>query len=214
MIADEPHPTTLHSRTREFIGHVWDVRRDDVTLDGHRFVRDYVVHPGAVGVIAVDEELNLLLVHQYRHPQGSLMWEPPAGLLDAIDEDPLAAAQRELREETGYQAGSWHVLLDVTPSSGGSSELMRLYLAQGLTPHPEGRPHPVDEEAHMSVAWHPVTEVVTAIQDGLVTNVALVSGTLALLTALAEPHRLRSGTAPWLAREHLLVTDRVRHPIT
>lgn len=214
MIADEPHVTHIHERSVEFHGRVWDVRRDDVTLDQHRFVRDYVVHPGAVAVIAIDAELNMLLVHQYRHPQGSLMWEAPAGLLDAPGEDPLASAKRELLEETGYIAGVWNVLLDLATSPGGSTEQIRIYLAQGLTEDPAGRPKAVDEEAHMAVAWHPVTDVLAAIQAGRVTNAALVAGTLALLTALADPDGLRAGDASWTGRDHLVVNDRVRQPLT
>lgn len=214
MIADEPHPVTLHNRDQVFDGRVWDVRRDDLSLDTHRFTRDYVLHPGAVGVIAVDHELNLLLVAQYRHPHGAVMWEAPAGLLDAPDEDPLAAAKRELLEETGYEASTWNVLLDLSTSPGGSSEQIRLYLAQGLTAHPSGRPASTDEEAHLVVEWHSVAEVLAAIQAGDVTNAALVAGTLALLTAMAEPAALRPADSAWRSREALLDADRVRLPLT
>ena len=82
-----------------------------------------VVHPGAVGIIAVDDDLRVLLVQQYRHPVSALLWEPPAGLLDVAGEEPLAAAQRELFEEAGYRAARWSVLLDVFMSPGGSSEV-------------------------------------------------------------------------------------------
>jgi ADP-ribose pyrophosphatase len=191
---------------------VWDVRRDDVELEGHRFQRDYVVHPGAVGVMAVDQHANLLLLRQYRHPVALSMWEPPAGLLDQVGESPLAAAKRELLEETGYTAGTWNVLVDFANSPGGSSEQLRCYLAQGLVAHPDGRGSLSDEEAHMTVEWVALQEVLDAIAAGRVTNVLLVAGTLALVAALAEPTLLRPAQAPWPAREHLERAARVRLP--
>jgi 8-oxo-dGTP pyrophosphatase MutT (NUDIX family) len=212
VIADEPIDVAVSDRVEVFAGRVWDVRRDRVDLDGNRFERDYVVHPGAVGVMAIDEHANLLLVCQYRHPMGKMMWEPPAGLLDLAGEEPLVTAQRELREETGYQAGTWNVLVDFANSPGGSTEQLRCYLAQGLVAHPDGRGQTQDEEAHMRIAWVPLPEVLEAIATGAVTNVLLVTATLALVAALAEPSRLRPAHAPWPAREAALATGRVRLP--
>ena len=122
-------------------GRVWDVRRDTIELgDGQTVVRDLVVHTGAVGVLALDEQGRLLLVRQYRHPVAMALWEPVAGLLDLPTEPPLEAARRELVEEAGLVAGRWDVLLDYESSPGGSSEALRLYLARGLAPAPGGRP--------------------------------------------------------------------------
>lgn len=212
MIADEPLEVELTDRVDVFHGRVWDVRRDSVILEGHAFQRDYVVHPGAVGVLAIDDEANILLVCQYRHPMGKMMWEPPAGLLDTSGESPLEAAQRELREETGYRAGTWNVLVDFANTPGGSTEQLRCYLAQGLVPHEGGRGESSDEEAHMRVEWVPLSEVLAAISAGTVTNVLLVTATLALLAALAEPGLLRPADAPWPARDSVLATGRVRLP--
>ena len=85
MIQDHEFTPELVSSDTSFTGRVWDVRRDDIRYAGFEFDRDYVVHMGAVGVIAINEHAELLLVDQYRHPQGKVMWEPPAGLLDARD---------------------------------------------------------------------------------------------------------------------------------
>ncbi|MBV9486653.1 MAG: NUDIX hydrolase, partial [Frankiaceae bacterium] len=91
-----------------------DIRTDKVAMPGASLAtRDVVVHPGAVGIIALDIGGRVLLLRQYRHPVKRFLWEPPAGLLDEAGEDPLAAAKRELYEEAHLQAARWDVLLDV-----------------------------------------------------------------------------------------------------
>ena len=182
-------------------------------FNGVEVTREYVVHPGAVGIIAINENAELLLVEQYRHPVGAFMWEPPAGLLDEADEDPLDAAKRELLEETGYQAARWNVLFDIANSPGGSSEQLRCYLAQGLSEHDDGRPIGSDEELDMPTKFVPVDEVLASIAAGMVTNPLLVAGTFALLTALAEPDLiLRKADSEWRARTEVLQGLRVRLP--
>ncbi|CAB4331418.1 MAG: NUDIX domain-containing protein [Actinobacteria bacterium] len=212
MIADEPIDLELTKREEIFRGRVWDVRRDEVNYFGVPMVRDYVVHPGAVGVIAINDKADLLLVSQYRHPMGKNMWEPPAGLLDTVEESPLVAAKRELLEETGYEATTWNVLVDFANSPGGSTEQIRCYLAQGLKEHASGRPMGNDEELHMLVEWVPLESVIAGIRTGLVTNSLLVAGTFALLTSLADPEMLRDADASWPARDFAISADRVRLP--
>ena len=98
-----PHPV-LDSVER-FRGRVWAVRSDTVDVGpGEPVVRDLVVHPGAVGVVALDDADRVLLIRQYRHPVGMYLFEPPAGLLDVAHEDALATARRELVEEAGVVA--------------------------------------------------------------------------------------------------------------
>jgi len=212
MISDETRDLVVESSTDVFLGRVWNVRRDVAIFDGTAITRDYVVHPGAVGIIAINERADVLLVNQYRHPMGKTMWEPPAGLLDVADESALDAAKRELLEETGYVASTWNVLVDFANTPGGSTELIRCFLAQGLTLHSAGRPAQQDEEKDMPVQWVPVTEILAAIQAGSVTNALLVTGTLALLTALADPGSLRSADADWPARRALLDSNRIYTP--
>lgn len=209
MISDHAFEPEVISSDTVFHGRVWDVRRDRIKHGEFEFDRDFVVHTGAVGIIAINERAELLLVDQYRHPMGKVMWEPPAGLLDETDEDPLDAAKRELLEETGYVASSWNVLVDFANSPGGSSEALRCYLAQGLTEHPDGRPVSTDEEAAMIPRWVGLQDVLDGIWGGEVTNVLLVTGTLALISALADPTALRPADAPWPARDHLIATNRV-----
>ena len=213
MISDRLIDYSVVDREEIFEGYVMNLRRDTFDYNGEFLTREYIVHPGAVGIIALDHEGKMLLVEQYRHAQGKVMWEPPAGLLDAPYEDPLECAKRELLEETGYVASKWEVLIDFANTPGGSSEQIRLYFAQGLTLHHEGRPAAGEEEKDMPVHWVPVSEVLASIGAGLVTNAALTVGTLALVTALAEPEvMLRKADAPWPARQDVLGNHRVRLP--
>ena len=140
MISDRLVSHPIVDRKTVFSGMVWDVRHDAFELNGETVERDYIVHPGAVAIIALNESGELLLIEQYRHAQGKIMWEAPAGLMDLANEDPLETAKRELFEETGYVAQTWNVLLDLANTPGGSSEQIRIYFAQGLSLHPDGRP--------------------------------------------------------------------------
>ena len=213
MISDRSVDLPLVSREVIVAGNVVDVRRDVFELNDSKVTREYVLHPGAVGVIAVNDRGEMLLIEQYRHPISAFMWEPPAGLLDFPNEDPLVAAKRELLEETGYVATEWKVLFDFANSPGGSTEQLRCYLAKGLDLHTDGRPVGHDEELDMPVHWIPIQEVLASIAAGLVTHPLLVAGTFALLTALAEPELVvRPPDAQWAARESVLLLERVRLP--
>lgn len=201
MIQDESVDFPINTSETKFAGRIWDVMQDEFTFRDETLTRDYIVHPGAVGVIALNDLGQMLLVQQYRHPLRKMMWEPPAGLLDVDGEDPLDAAKRELLEETGYIAQDWRVLFDFAPSGGGSTEQIRCYLATGLEEHPEGRPIGEAEEQHMPVQWIPVAEVMKSIHAGVVSNSLLVAGTFALLAAMADPDAIvRDGDAPWHAK--------------
>jgi 8-oxo-dGTP pyrophosphatase MutT (NUDIX family) len=196
-------------RTPRFRGRVIGVRTDVVELrDGHRVERDLVEHPGAVGVIAVDDHDNVLLVRQYRHPVGALLWEPPAGLLDVDGEAPQDAAARELYEEAGYRAASWAVLVDAFTSPGGSDEAVRLYLARELTAVPHDQRHVGEDEEHeMPTRWVPLAEARTAVLAGAVHNPLAVMGILAAAAVLLDApsdgslptaRDLRPTGSPWL----------------
>ena len=185
-------------------GRVWDVRRDTIELgDGQTVVRDLVVHTGAVGVLALDEQGRLLLVRQYRHPVAMALWEPVAGLLDLPTEPPLEAARRELVEEAGLVAGRWDVLLDYESSPGGSSEALRLYLARGLAPAPGGRPPGEGEERDMPYTWVPLEMARDHVLAGRFTAPITVVGVLAACASrdlgwsTLRPPRRRGRRGPW-----------------
>jgi 8-oxo-dGTP pyrophosphatase MutT (NUDIX family) len=191
------------SRTEQFSGRVIDVVSDEVTMpDGGTAVRDWVVHPGAVGVVAVDESDRVLLVRQYRHPVGRELWELPAGLLDVDGEAAVATAARELAEEADLKADRYDVLIDLLTTPGSSNEAIRLYLARGLSPVPEAERHTrTGEESTMTTRWFAIDEAVDLVLAGEIENAAAAAGTLAVAAARARGYRrLREASAGWASR--------------
>jgi 8-oxo-dGTP pyrophosphatase MutT (NUDIX family) len=180
-------------------GRVIDVRIDEVAMPtGSMAIRDVVVHPGAVGIIALDNAGRVLLLRQYRHPVKRMLWEPPAGLLDEANENPLTAAKRELFEEAHLQAGRWDVLLDVYTSPGMTDEAVRIYLARDVSQSPGPRFEGENEEAEMPIEWVPLDEAVRAAQRGDLHNPLVVMGVLAASAAAQEAFAgLRPADAPW-----------------
>lgn len=107
-------------------------RQDEVVLpSGKKTVRDMVLHPGAVAVVALSAQKEIIMVRQYRYPIGQISYEIPAGKLEQ-GEEPLATAQRELEEETGFKAAKWELLTSFYTAPGFANEIIHLYLAQGL----------------------------------------------------------------------------------
>jgi len=202
-LADAPVGYRIAESHERFAGKVIGVRTDSVEMpDGQCVERDVVVHPGAVGVIALDDDERVLLVQQYRHPPGRLLWEPPAGLLDVDGEPPHETAARELYEEAGYRAADWLVLVDFFTSPGMSDEAMRIYLARSLTPVAESERFAGEhEEADMPVAWLPLDEAVAKVLTGDLHNPTTVTGVLAAAAARATGYStLRPAEAPWPER--------------
>lgn len=199
-VADAPIDYRVAGSERAFhSGRVIDVRTDRVVLpDGSTATRDVVVHPGAVGVIALDDADRVLLVRQYRHTVRRLLWEPPAGLLDEPGEDPLEAARRELFEEAHHHAQQWAVLLDAFTSPGMTDEAVRIYLARDVRPADEPRFEAEAEERDMEVAWVPLERAVDAVLAGRLHNPLAVMGLLAAARARRSGFAgLRAADAPW-----------------
>ena len=174
--ADSPEEWPVHE-----VEVIWDgqapfsVRRDLISVPGRpeeRFGRVVLEHPGAVVVLAVDEDERALVLHQYRHPASMRFVELPAGLLDRPGEDPEVAARRELQEEALLLAETWTHLLATYPSPGLSSERIDIYLATGLSAAPDRGEgfHLHHEEADMTTSWVPVRELLDGFLAGRLTD--------------------------------------------
>jgi len=184
-----------------FEGMVWDVVQERVDLGAAGEVtRQFVRHPGAVAVVALDDDERVCLIQQYRHPVRTLEWEVPAGLLDVEGEPSWVAAARELDEEADLRAERWHVLADYFSSPGGLDEALRVYLARDLAEVPEAQRHARDGEEHgMPVRWVPLDEAESAVLTGRLHNPSAVVGVLAACAARRRGwSTLRPVDAPWL----------------
>ena len=210
-VGDAAAPAHIVNSRPDFTGHVWSVRTDTVEINGSTVDRDVLIHPGAVVIIAVDERDRVLLVRQYRHPIAMQMFEPPAGLLDIAGEPAHQTAIRELAEESGYLAETWHVLVDFFNSPGGSSEAIRVFLARDLTEMPGGRPLTGEaEEAFLPRVWVSLDEAVNLVLDGSLGSPSAVVGVLAAQAARARGwEKLRPADSPWQVREHLMRNGRI-----
>lgn len=194
-VADRHDFRTVSSRI-VYSGAILALRLDQVEMPGGRVVeREVIEHHGAVAVAALDENGDLVLVDQYRHPIGRRLLELPAGLLDEPGEDPLTAARRELAEETGLAARTWSVLVDVALSPGFTDESLRVYLATDL--YRTDRPEPELEEADLRLVRMSVEDAVRAALAGEIVNATAVAGVLALSTARASGIEPRPADAPW-----------------
>jgi ADP-ribose pyrophosphatase len=191
------------SRELRYRGMKWDVVTDTVRLDAETVVqRDVVVHPGAVGVVALDEHERVLLLRQYRHPVASELWELPAGLLDVPGEAALDCAHRELFEEAHLRAGRWHVLVDVFSSPGMSGEAYRIFVARDVAEVPEPERHRAQhEERDMPTRWLTLDDATGAVMSGAIHNAMAVVGILAAARARSSGWTgLRPADAPWPGR--------------
>jgi ADP-ribose pyrophosphatase len=199
-LADEPLRYPVIESTVHFTsGNVIDVRTDIVRMpSGDTTDRDVVVHPGAVGVIALDDQERVLFIQQYRHSVGHLCWEPPAGLLDEVGEDPLEAARRELFEEAHVQAARWDVLVDAFTSPGMTDEAVRIYLARDVRAAEGARHQGEHEEQDMPTRWVALDDAVDALLAGKLHNPMAAMGVLATAAARRDGYeRLRPADAPW-----------------
>ena len=181
-------------------GRLVTLRTDKVrTPDDELAERDVVLHPGAVAVLALDDAQQVLLIRQYRHPVGRLLWEIPAGLRDVSGELPWATARRELLEEAGYRARDWRVLADYYTSPGFTTERLRVFLARDLEFVPEAERDfvPEAEEAQLLLAWLPLDEAVRKVFAGDLHNGVAALAIMAGYAARSEGYeRLRPADAP------------------
>lgn len=180
QIADDFTARPVLAREEIFAGRIWDVVAEEVDL-GHSVVRrEFIAHPGAVAVIAIDDDDHVLLLKQYRQPVRGYLWEPPAGLLDVAGEAPLATARRELAEEADLVAGSWEHLVSFRSSPGGSSEEIVVFVARDLSEVPADERHErTEEEADLVPVWVPFAEAVAGVLEGRIHSPTAVVGILA-----------------------------------
>ena len=140
---------------RLYEGAILNLRRDKVTASSGTAYREIVEHNGAVAIVALTEDNNIVMERQYRYACGRAILEIPAGKIDKGETDPVAAAVRELREETGYTASEIIHLGDCNPSCAYSEEVIHLYLMRGLTK----RERELDDDEVIELIEMPFDEV-------------------------------------------------------
>jgi ADP-ribose pyrophosphatase len=172
---DEPDftETTVDSR-KVFDGGLLHVRVDKVRLpNGHFSTREYIEHQGAATVLAFVDERTVLLERQYRYPLRRHFIELPAGKIDP-GEEPLQTAQRELKEECGYEAAQWRHLTTLHPCIGYADERIELYLARDLK-HVGAK---LDEDEFLEVFAITVEEALEWVRQGRITEPKAITGLL------------------------------------
>jgi ADP-ribose pyrophosphatase len=175
--------TFLRSKARTR-GHAVDFRIDEIRLpNGKSAWREYLDHPGAVGVLPFLDPATVVLVRQYRYPVGETTLEIPAGKLDA-GESPLPCVRRELAEETGYRARRIRPLLRFWPTPAFANEVLHLYVAEGLVAGPR-RP---DEDEFLDVVVLPLREALSLVRRSKIMDSKTV---IALLAWAGGPRRGR-----------------------
>lgn len=149
-----------------FDGKLLHARRDLVRLpNGEEATREYIVHPGAVLVIPVLPDGQLVFERQFRYPLNRAFIELPAGKIDP-NEDPLITGQRELLEETGYTAQDWTFVATLHPCIGYSSEAIHIYLAKGLSLGDHKR----DDEEFLEIFTMTLPDAMDAMRRGEITD--------------------------------------------
>ena len=182
-LPDDAHLTETRVASQELLrGHFLHAMRDTVRLpDGKEAAREYVIHPGAVMVVAELPDGRLVLERQFRYPVQSVMVEFPAGKLDP-GEDSLACARRELLEETGYTARQWARAGVLHPVISYSTEFIDIWFARDLT----AGQRQLDAGEFLDVFSASTDELLQWCRDGRITDAKTLTGVLWL-------QNLRSG---------------------
>jgi len=172
----------ISSRT-VFEGRLLSVRVDEVELpDGAQVQREIVDHPAAVAVVPMLPDGRVILIRQYRHAAGKVLWELPAGLVEE-GEDPEQCARRELGEEIGYSPGELIPLFSTYLSPGFSSEIIHIFLARDLQPVQVASP----PDERIEAVPVPLAEALDMVRRGDVQNAAAICGLLAAADRQRRP---------------------------
>ena len=185
-------PARVLSSRKVFQGRVFSVVTQQVQEpDGVRVQRDIVQHPGSIVILALDDSVRpprVLLERQYRHAAGQRLWELPAGSLEPR-ENRLAAAKRELLEETGYSAAKWERALFFYVSPGFLSESMQVFLARGLR---KGKAQPENDE-RIAVRSFPLSQAVKMAITGKILDAKTIAPLLWLERRLRHKGAVSNG---------------------
>ncbi|HTX75337.1 MAG TPA: NUDIX hydrolase [Terracidiphilus sp.] len=176
LTAASPEQARVVTSEVVYQGPLFRVTKDHIVEPGGKHAtRDVVRHNGSIVIIAVDsakpgksgrssknrKDPWIVMERQYRHAAGRFLWELPAGKIDA-GEEPLAGAQRELEEETGYRAKKWKPLMEYFASPGFVGESMKVFVAEGLV---LGHAHP-EEDEEIEIRLVRLSEIMKAIDKG------------------------------------------------
>ena len=163
------------ARETIYDGHILHVEKWRVTCpNGREAPREIVVHKGAAAVVPVFDNGDTLLVRQHRVAVDRVTLEIPAGKLDSVNEDPLDCATRELREETGLRADTWHKLVALRTTPGFCNETIHMHMAQGLSQGEQD----LDEDECLNVEWVPIEEIADAIARGEIEDSKTIAAVL------------------------------------
>lgn len=159
-------------------GMVWDLVAETFSFGDEELTREFIEHPGAVAVIAIDNQDRLLLLSQYRHPVKSFLLEIPAGLKDIPGESELECAKRELLEETSLEADQWSELIRFYTTPGGNSEEITIFVAKGIREVESGYVQ-TGEEKDMPKYWVPIAEAVQKVLNSEIKSPSAAVGIMA-----------------------------------